>query len=118
MKPIQTNITTKAENIWNVEGELTFSTTKSLLNKSKKILSSHSGAILAKTETTKSSKNTLEINLSQVTRSDSSGLALLVEWQRLAAQHKKTIIFKNLPSQLFNMAKLSKLDNILNIEEN
>ncbi|MGD9107789.1 MAG: STAS domain-containing protein [Gammaproteobacteria bacterium] len=108
MKPTQASIIAKTENAWNVEGELTFNTTKLLLNKSKKMLLSHSS-------TAESSKSTLEIDLSQVTCSDSSGLALLVEWQRLAAQHKKTIIFKNLPSQLFNMAKLSKLDNILNI---
>ncbi|MGD9153164.1 MAG: STAS domain-containing protein [Gammaproteobacteria bacterium] len=101
MKATQANITAKTENFWNVEGELTFNTTKLLLNKSKKLFS-------IKT-------NSIEVDLSQITRSDSSALALLTEWQRLAAQHKKIIFFKNLPSQLFNMAKLSKLDNILNI---
>lgn len=101
---MQANITTKAENIWNIEGELTFNTAKLLLNKSKKLFSTKT--------------NSIEVDLSKITRSDSSALALLTEWQRLAAQHKKTIVFKNLPSQLLNMAKLSKLDNILNIEEN
>lgn len=104
MKLTQANITTKAENVWYIKGELTFNTTKQLLNKSKKLFA-------AKTDN-------IEIDLSQITHSDSSALALLTEWQRLATQHKKTIVFKNLPSQLFNIAKLSKLDDILKIEEN
>jgi len=108
MKPTQANITVETENIWHVDGQLTFSTVRSLLNKSKKLFSFRS-------LTAESSKNTLEIDLSQVTRSDSSALALLTEWQRMAIQHKKIITFKNISQQLHNIAKLSKLDNILNI---
>jgi len=57
--------------------------------------------------------NTLDIDLSQLERSDSSGLAMLVEWYREAEQQDKNITFFNLPEQMYDIACLSGLDEIL-----
>jgi len=102
MKHIPASIITVTDKLWGIEGELSFNTVKALLNQSKKLF-------LVKTKH-------IEIDLSKVKYSDSSGLTLLIEWQRLAKKHKKTITFKNLPEQLTNIAKLAKLDDILQIE--
>ena len=55
----------------------------------------------------------LIIDLALVERSDSSGLAMLVEWYREAEQCQKTIEFKNLPAQMMDIAKVSGLSDIL-----
>ena len=55
----------------------------------------------------------LNIDLSQLERSDSSGLALLVEWYREAEQQSKTITFFNLPAQMYEIACISGLNEIL-----
>lgn len=57
--------------------------------------------------------NTIEIELSQLERSDSSGLALLVEWYREAEQGGKKITFFNLPTQMYEIARISGLNEIL-----
>ena len=53
------------------------------------------------------------IDLGGVTRSDSAGLALLVEWLRLAEQQGITLRFHNLPDQLREIARVSDLLPIL-----
>jgi len=55
----------------------------------------------------------LVLDLQQVSRSDSAGLALLIEWMRFARSHNKPISFINMPSQMLAIARVSSLDNIL-----
>jgi len=55
----------------------------------------------------------LDIDLSDVQRSDSAGLALLVEGLRRARQTGKSIRFFNIPAQMLAMARVSGLDEIL-----
>ena len=55
----------------------------------------------------------LEIDLSQVQRSDSAGLALLIECLRQARQTGKSIRFFNMPTQMLAMARVSCLDQVL-----
>lgn len=55
----------------------------------------------------------LDIDLSQLEHSDSSGLALLVEWYREAEQQNKKITFSNLPAQMYEIACVSGLNEIL-----
>ncbi|MCU7938171.1 MAG: STAS domain-containing protein [gamma proteobacterium symbiont of Bathyaustriella thionipta] len=57
--------------------------------------------------------DTLDVDLSQLERSDSSGLALLVEWYREAELQNKKITFFNLPSQMYDIARLSDLNEVL-----
>lgn len=53
------------------------------------------------------------IDLAGVTRSDSAGLALLVEWLRLARGRDIRLQFHNLPSQLQEIARISDLTPLL-----
>lgn len=63
----------------------------------------------------KQSRNSLEIDLAGVTRTDSAGLALLVEWLSEARSRNLEINFKNAPEQMLEMVKMSSLDRVLPI---
>ncbi|MDH5409561.1 MAG: STAS domain-containing protein [Gammaproteobacteria bacterium] len=52
-------------------------------------------------------------DLHAVTRSDSAGLALLVEWMRQARDKNVGIKFRNLPEQMMAIAKVSDLEEII-----
>jgi phospholipid transport system transporter-binding protein len=55
----------------------------------------------------------LEIDLSGVPEGDSAGLALLIEWIRLARKQNQPIQFKNLPKQIAALARISQVDELL-----
>lgn len=55
----------------------------------------------------------LTFDLAGVTRVDSAGLALLLEWLREAQRRGKEIRFQNIPGQLAAIAKVSGLNDIL-----
>ena len=56
------------------------------------------------------------IDLAGVTRSDSTGLALLVEWLRLAKAGDIRLHFHNLPPQLQAIARVSDLLPLLPLD--
>ena len=56
----------------------------------------------------------LTFDFSGVTSSDSSGLALVIEWIKLADQRKKTIRFKHISHHLMSIATAAGLDKIIN----
>lgn len=53
------------------------------------------------------------IDLAGVTASDSSGLALLIEWLSVARDAKRVLTYANMPSQLHQLARLSEVDGLL-----
>jgi ABC-type transporter Mla MlaB component len=53
------------------------------------------------------------IDLAGVTASDSSGLALLIEWLSVAKGASRTLRFENIPSQLQQLARLSEVEELL-----
>ena len=55
----------------------------------------------------------VDVDLSQVERSDSAGLALLVACLRKARETGKSVRFFNIPAQMLAMARVSGLDQIL-----
>ena len=55
----------------------------------------------------------ISIDLAGVTRSDSAGLALLIEWLRESERLGKTITFMNMPAQMQSIARVCGLDGIL-----
>lgn len=55
------------------------------------------------------------IDLQNVERADSAGVALLIEWQRTALQQQQTIHFQNTPSQMLAIARLSGVDELLSL---
>jgi phospholipid transport system transporter-binding protein len=50
------------------------------------------------------------IDLAEVSNSDSAGLALLIEWLKIAKTGHAQLRFKNVPIQLLTLAKLSGFD--------
>ncbi|MCG6898565.1 MAG: STAS domain-containing protein [Gammaproteobacteria bacterium] len=57
----------------------------------------------------------VEVDLRDVTRADSAGLALLVEWLRESEQTGNEIVFTNVPDQLLSIARVCGLDEILSL---
>ena len=57
------------------------------------------------------------LDLDGITRTDSAGLALLIEWIRSARQKNRKIVFHNMPEQMMVMARVVGLDRILPTDE-
>ncbi|MGD8998837.1 MAG: STAS domain-containing protein [Granulosicoccaceae bacterium] len=55
----------------------------------------------------------IRLDLAGVSRADSAGLALLIEWLRYARQRNKTLHYLNMPPQMLAIARASSLDQIL-----
>jgi|SRR5690625_2894880 len=62
------------------------------------------------------SGNELAINLSDVTHSDSAGVALLLEWLRRARANQCAVCYLNAPPQMVAIAEFGELGNILHLE--
>lgn len=84
----------------SVNGELNFSTVPALLERGAALLAGHAGAAV-------------RLDLGGVTRADSAGLALLIEWLRVARRNRASIEIRNMPAQLRAIARVSGLDAIL-----
>jgi len=84
-----------------IVGEMTFSSTPTLYRELENRIQSegHMNAI----------------DLSEVGRADSSGLALLLEWQAVAQRHKRKLHIHNAPENLLRLAKLCEADILLDI---
>ncbi len=50
------------------------------------------------------------IDLSKVEKSDSAGLALMIEWVKQCKMYNTRVLFKNIPEQLLALATLSGFD--------
>jgi phospholipid transport system transporter-binding protein len=55
----------------------------------------------------------LYVDLAGVTESDSAGLALLIEWLRIARRDGHTIHFANMPPQINALARISEVEDLL-----
>jgi phospholipid transport system transporter-binding protein len=55
------------------------------------------------------------VDLRDVARADSAGLALLVEWLRLAKLHGRTLKFTNVPQQVHSLIRVNGLENALGV---
>lgn len=55
----------------------------------------------------------VQLDLSGITRADSAGLALLVEWLRESVDRGSSIDFLNMPEQLLSIAHVCGLADIL-----
>lgn len=60
-----------------------------------------------------SSDGVVEIDLREVTHTDSAGLALLVEWLREAGRRGGGVRFLNLPDQMVALADAANLQPVL-----
>ena len=85
---------------WLLQGELGFDSVAGVLR--------HAGAMMT-------GKARLEVDLRDVSRADSAGLALLVEWLRESEYAGNEIAFINVPDQLLSIARVCGLDEILSL---
>ena len=58
----------------------------------------------------------ITIDLSRVSRSDSAGLALMIEWLKRATQANVELTLLNLPAQMQNITRVSNLAGILPLQ--
>ena len=95
------NIELVGDNSLRLSGELSFKTVP---------------ALVASNEDFLSNSNSIDIDLSDVSRTDSAGVALLIEWQRQAQKQNKSICFTNIPSQMLAIVRLSGVDDLLSLK--
>lgn len=81
-----------------ISGEMTFDTAERILKESEEPFEAHTQ---------------LEIDLSAVTRSDSAGLALLLEWVTWANHTVREIRFKGMPERVMAIARTTEVDKLL-----
>lgn len=97
----ETTLTEQSPGRWLLQGDLGFDTVTAVLQ--------HSGVkMLQHTQ--------LQVDLNGVTRADSAGLALLVEWLRESERAGNDIAFINVPGQLLSIARVCGLDEILSLD--
>ena len=60
--------------------------------------------------------NQVNVDMGGLTELDSSALAMLLEWQRVALSAQKKIHFYNAPKSLVDLGRVYGLDAILNFE--
>ncbi|HED17385.1 MAG TPA: anti-sigma factor antagonist [Gammaproteobacteria bacterium] len=58
----------------------------------------------------------ITIDLSGVSRSDSAGIALMIEWLKRATQANVELTLLNLPTQMQNITRVSNLAGILPLQ--
>lgn len=87
---------------FRVEGELSFATAADALAESRALFRDHA---------------VIELDLSGVTRGDSAGLALLLEWVTWARKNARELQFNRVPEQLLAIAQISEVDDLLRSAE-
>jgi phospholipid transport system transporter-binding protein len=60
--------------------------------------------------------NTVTLDLRGVTLADSAGLALMMEWLRLARAARRELRFVNLPEQMRHLVRVSGLTQVFGIK--
>ncbi len=55
----------------------------------------------------------IDVDLGGVGDGDSAGLALLIEWLRMARQSNKQIHFANVPAQIEALARISEVEDLI-----
>lgn len=58
---------------------------------------------------TTADEGVLEIDLAQIERADSAGIALLVQWMEQAEHHKIELRYQNVPGQLASLIRANGL---------
>lgn len=86
---------------WLLQGELDFMSVPALLQ--------HAGMNML-------GRELVTVDLKGVTRADSAGLALLVEWLRESESAGNRIEFVNVPAQLLSIARVCGLEQILSLK--
>ena len=92
------------DGMFEIRGELSFDTVTSVLAESKEVLFA-------------GPSQQLDLDLGGVSRADSAGLALLLQWLRMARHQRKQLTFHHLPEQLLAIARAGELEPLLPIAD-
>jgi phospholipid transport system transporter-binding protein len=69
--------------------------------------------VLEESESRFTQASKIDVDLGGVGESDSAGLALLIEWLRMAKQAGKEIHFANVPAQVEALARISEVEDLI-----
>jgi phospholipid transport system transporter-binding protein len=100
-------IIVEANNTWRLSGELTFTTVGALLSE----FTQKRPLLLDKGGAKEIQPEPQVIDLSDVTRTDSAGLAFLIELRRQSKDAPTT--FRNMPAQMLSLATVSDVQDLL-----
>lgn len=81
-----------------VSGEMTFDTSEKILRASENLFDEHTQ---------------IEVDLSEITGSDSAGLALLLEWVTWANHSVREIRFTGMPEKILAIARTTEVEPLL-----
>lgn len=101
---VQANISLIEAGLYAIEGELNMQTVPAISKQLPELMLAEEGV------------NTFTLDLAAVSRSDSAGVALLIEAMQLAKNADLTLSFSNLPQQMQDIAGVSGLLDILPIK--
>ncbi|MES9853716.1 MAG: STAS domain-containing protein [Candidatus Thiodiazotropha sp. L084R] len=73
----------------------------------------HANTLLQQSEKMFAALSEIEIDLSQVEKADSAGLALMLEWMAWAAERGAQISFAGVPEAVLSVAHLCQIDSLL-----
>jgi len=94
----ETDISVAAKGVWQVVGELSFETVPGLLARARQLDSGQSDLI---------------VDLSGVTRANSAGLVLLLEWLDEGRRRQRAVRFRHIPDSIRNIARVSNVIDLL-----
>ena len=95
-------IDSAAPGVASVRSELTFATVTAVRGFSRTLFNARGGQLV--------------FDLADVTRADSAGLALLMEWLRMGKTAGMAIRFRHVPEQLLAIARASDLERLIPLE--
>ena len=81
-----------------ISGELTFGTAENILRASERLFDDHTQ---------------IEVDLTEITDSDSAGLALLLEWVTWANHSVREIRFTGMPEKILAIARTTEVEHLL-----
>ncbi len=85
-----------------VSGDFNFDTVSDILERSKDLFAGY---------------DVLEVDLGGITRADSAGLALLLEWVNWAKYYVREISFQDMPEQVIAIARICEVEDLLKAGE-
>lgn len=85
-----------------IKGDMSFQTAQYLLERSEDLFEDH-------TE--------IEVDMISVTRTDSAGLALMLEWINWANHSVREIRFENVPPKIRSIARATEVEHLLSVGE-
>ena len=91
-------LTEQGDGRFGLTGDVSFATAEAILRKSNQMFAQH---------------EKVEVDLSAVEKTDSAGLALLLEWISLAAKRGRQIRYTQIPEKIHAIAVTAEIDELL-----